>query len=76
MMLAGLYLISAAVIAGALIFDCATREPEKRRPLDLADRKTWRRPRLAWIQRAALQCFYFAFTLAAVFLALRWAEAI
>lgn len=76
MTLAGFCLVAAAVIAGALITDWARRDPVKPRPVVLADAKTWRRPRRALIERAAIQCGYLVFTLAGIFLALHWAEAI
>jgi len=76
MTLAGFCLFSAAVIGGALILDWARRDPVKPRPVALADRNTWRRPRRAAIERVAIHCGYLAFTLVAIFLALHWAEAI
>jgi hypothetical protein len=75
MTLAGFCFLAAAVIVGALVFDWARRDSAKPRPVVLSDRATWRRPRRALIERAAIQCFYLAFTLAAVVAALHFAEA-
>jgi hypothetical protein len=73
---AGLCLVAAALIGGALILDWATRDSAKPTPVILGDRKTWRRPRRALVERVAIQCFYLVFTLAAILAALRLAEAI
>jgi len=75
MTLAGFCLLAAAVIGGALIIDWARRDSSPPRPVVLADRKTWRRPRHALIERALIHCGYLAFTLAAALAALRFAEA-
>ena len=60
----GLCMLAACALAMSLIFDWATRDPEKPRPVDIANRSTWRRPRRALAERVAIQFGYFMLTAA------------
>ena len=51
---AGLCLFVACALAILLIYDWALREPEKPRPVDIANRSTWRRPRRALAAHIAI----------------------
>ncbi|HEY8138059.1 MAG TPA: hypothetical protein VIF61_09470 [Methylocystis sp.] len=50
----------------------ALREPEKPRPVDIANRSTWRRPRRALAESVAMQFGYFMLTAASADAVLRW----
>ena len=68
----GLCLFAACALAILLIRDWALRDPEKQRPVDIADRSTWRRPRRALAERVAMQFGYFVLTAASARVVLRW----
>jgi len=68
----GLCLFAACALAILLIRDWALREPEKPRPVDIANRLTWRRPRRALAEGVAMQFGYFMLTAASADVALRW----
>ncbi len=67
-----LCLFAACALAILLIRDWALRDPEKPRPVDIADRSTWRRPRRALAARVAMQFGYFMLTAASAGFVLRW----
>ena len=67
-----LCLFAASALAILLIHDWALRDPEKPRPVDMANRSTWRRPRRALAERVAMHFGYFVLTAASADVALRW----
>lgn len=67
-----LCLFAASALAILLIRDWALRDPEKPRPVDIAMRSTWRRPRRALAEFIAMQFGYFLLTAASADVALRW----
>jgi hypothetical protein len=73
--IAGLCLFAASALAVSLIRDWALRDPEKPRPVDIANRATWRRPRRALAGRIAIQFGYFMLTAASAGVVLRWLRA-
>ncbi len=54
--IAGLCLLAASALAISLIRDWAPRDPEKPRPVVIANRATWRRPRRA--HRDSIRLFH------------------
>jgi hypothetical protein len=68
----GFCLFAACAAAILLIRDWAPRDPEKPRPVDIADRSTWRRPRRALAERVAMQFGYFMLTAASAGVVSRW----
>ena len=71
-----LCLFAASALAILLIHDWALRDPQKPRPVDIADRSTWRRPRRALAERIAMHFGYFVLTAASAEVALRWLRVI
>jgi hypothetical protein len=71
-----LCLFAAAALAILLIYDWALHDPKKPRPVDIANRSTWRRPRRALAGRIAMQLGYFMLTAASADVALRWLRVI
>ncbi len=68
----GLCLFAACALAILLIHDWAPRDPRMPRPVDIADRSTWRRPRRALAERVAMHFGYFVLTAASAGVVLRW----